>query len=170
LNASFDPDLTEKEVGPETAAIIHRAMFDTANSKYLDFENVLRDLNSFVAPRGSTEALIAERRAFLEMETEEERQMYNDALQKKLEEARTHSYGVGDDDLPERPYDEFFQDEEEKERALLTGCDIQPHHDWSETVIRVDRVQKVTKGGTILRYRCLVVGWEYQGIRWFWDR
>jgi small subunit ribosomal protein S5 len=167
LNASFDPELTEKEVGPEAAAIIHRAIFDSANSKYLDFENVLRDLNSFVAPRGSTEALIAERRAFLEMETEEERQMYSDALQKKLDEARTHSYGVGDDDLPERPYDEFFQDEEDKERALLTGCDIQPHHDWSETVIRVDRVQKVTKGGTILRYRCLVVGGNTKGFAGF---
>lgn len=165
MNARFDPELTEKEVGPEAASLIHRAIFDRANSKYVDFENVLRDLNSFVAPRGSTEALIAERRAFLEMETEEERQMFRDALEKKIDEARTHSFGLGDDDLTEREDDELAEDEEEVEE--FARGDIQPHHAWSETILRVDRVQKVTKGGTILRYRCLIVGGNTKGFAGF---
>jgi small subunit ribosomal protein S5 len=167
MNASFDPELTEKEIGLEAASLIHRTMFDRANSKYLDYENVLRDFNALVAPRGSTEALIAERRALLEMETEEEREEYINSLEKRIDEARIKHYGLGDEDLPEREEDELFQDEEQRELDLLEGCDIKPHHDWSETVIRVDRVQKVTKGGTILRYRCLVVGGNTKGFAGF---
>jgi len=32
-----------------------------------------------------------------------------------------------------------------------------PIGDWGETIVKVDRVQKVTKGGTIVKYRSLVV-------------
>ncbi len=31
---------------------------------------------------------------------------------------------------------------------------------WSETIVRVDRVQKVQRGGTMVRYRALVIGGE----------
>jgi len=32
-----------------------------------------------------------------------------------------------------------------------------PHGDWAETIVRVDRTQKVTKGGTIMTHRCLMI-------------
>jgi len=168
LNASFDPELTEKEIGPAAAALIRSAMLERANN-FNDIETVLRDINTIVAPRGSTEALIGARRALLEMETEEERKEYENTLQKILDEERIRSLELGQDDLPERSEeeDELFQDEEERELELAQSYDIQPHHNWSETVIRVDRVQKVTKGGTILRYRCLVVGGNTKGFAGF---
>jgi small subunit ribosomal protein S5 len=39
--------------------------------------------------------------------------------------------------------------------------------DWSETIVRVDRVQKVQRGGTMVRYRALVIGGNLNGCAGF---
>ena len=38
-----------------------------------------------------------------------------------------------------------------------------PRGDWAETIVKVDRVQKVTRGGVIMKYRSLVVAGNNKG-------
>ena len=42
-----------------------------------------------------------------------------------------------------------------------------PHGDWAETIVKVDRTQKVTKGGTIMTYRCLIITGNGKGAGGF---
>ena len=53
------------------------------------------------------------------------------------------------------------EDDEEDESGFEDTIDDafnpRPHKDWAETIVKVDRTQKVTKGGTVMTYRCLII-------------
>lgn len=82
-----------------------------------------------------------------------------------------------------RWYEESEQRKEEEEwkervqnKVVVSGAPMEPgdedpnrraHGPWSETIIRVDRVQKVQRGGTKVRYRALVIGGNLNGCAGF---
>ena len=135
-NASFDPDLTEREIGHAAASAIRHTLRERSVSPP-SVETMLRDVNYLVAPRGSTEDSIGARRALMEMETEEERREFERTLDRLIEDEQVKSYGLGEDELPEiAEDDEKHQDEEERELELVKDYDIKPHHNWCVTLCR----------------------------------
>jgi len=116
---------------------------------------------------GSTEDLVGQRRALLDAWDENQKQ----GFLKGLEEFTKEIEEFGFDDQPW--YDE--DDENDKLLKELGECKGPEGEEgledpnqlafgpWSETIVRVDRVQKVQRGGTMVRYRALVIGGNLNG-------
>mmetsp|Transcript_19281 Transcript_19281/g.29701 ORF Transcript_19281/g.29701 Transcript_19281/m.29701 type:complete len:249 (+) Transcript_19281:478-1224(+) len=123
----------------------------------------MRWADYMTAAHGSTEQRVAERRA-LAMGTwdKEDRKQFQQDLDKVVEEQRIKDMGFEDDNV-ELSEDQLQTDDEEQ------GEDPNrlAHGEWGETVIQIDRVQKVQRGGTIVRYRCLMVGGNSNGCAGF---
>jgi len=172
-NTSLDPDLTEKEIGFAAASSLRsylreRETWMRADKPFSYAESQLRDMDYLIAPSGSTEDLVGERRGLQQMESLEEREWFTKSLDSAIETGVLEKLDLNDQTSQEEEGEEAdVMDQEEAELALVKDYDIKPHHDWSETVVRVDRVQKVTRGGTIVRYRCLVVGGNTKGVAGF---
>ena len=123
-----------------------------------DIEEQMRDFDYLTADPGSLEDLVGQRRALMDLETEAERKDFLRDINEAIEQERQALMDLGDDDYNERPADEI--DHQVQGRGELDEY----IGDWSEVLVTVDRVQKVQKGGTMLRYRALVVGGNYKGV------
>eukprot|EP00814_Leptocylindrus_danicus_P001953 CAMPEP_0116021320 /NCGR_PEP_ID=MMETSP0321-20121206/10321_1 /TAXON_ID=163516 /ORGANISM="Leptocylindrus danicus var. danicus, Strain B650" /LENGTH=293 /DNA_ID=CAMNT_0003492177 /DNA_START=208 /DNA_END=1089 /DNA_ORIENTATION=- len=121
-----------------------------------DIESQVRDFDWLTSQPGTMEDLIGERRALMDFDTMEERDAYRKHIEDTIEEHRVDELELGNDTLTKVSYDPALA-EMESEHPY---DDIGP---WSECLIRVDRVQKVQKGGTMLRYRALIIGGNFKG-------
>lgn len=131
-------------------------------------EETMRAADYLTADVGTTEDLVGERRAMMDAWDEEDAIQFQKDLEEYMKEEDEFSF----QDLP------WTEDKLENEEAGLDGknngrmrsSDVSddtqqdPHQKafgpWSETIVRVDRVQKVQRGGTMVRYRALVIGGE----------
>lgn len=117
------------------------------------------------AEPGSTEDSVMTRRAFAEGTWDEkEREELETNLNEMVEKNREEQF-----DLPSMEYTndnseddtEEKNDQEEDERSLVAGAP------WRDMIVDVSRVQKVTRSGTIVSYRALVVGGNTRGVAGF---
>jgi len=121
-----------------------------------DVESQVRDFDWLTSQPGTMEDLIGERRALMDFGTMEEREAYRKQIEDTIQEHRVEELELGNDMLTKVSYDPALAEME----AEHPYDDIGP---WSECLIRVDRVQKVQKGGTMLRYRALIIGGNFKG-------
>mmetsp|Transcript_852 Transcript_852/g.1031 ORF Transcript_852/g.1031 Transcript_852/m.1031 type:complete len:380 (-) Transcript_852:87-1226(-) len=130
-------------------------------------ETVLNAADYLSSDLGTIEDLVGERRA-LRMDAWDDKQA--EEFSKELDALIAKESEAPFDDLP------WLQ----KETGFgITKADVNddekdvddPHQKafgpWSETIVRVDRVQKVQRGGTMVRYRALVVGGNLNGCAGF---
>lgn len=139
--------------------------FLEGTSKNLDEQNAedhLRLADFWTSARGSTEDLVGRRRALMD---EEDPESIIRELERMQDEEQTRDFRLGEDDLG----DNQETNNDMNGRMMDDGSDPNQlaHGPWSETVVRVDRVQKVQRGGTMLRYRSLVVGGNANGVAGF---
>lgn len=122
-------------------------------------EDHLRLADFWTAARGSTEDLVGRRRALMD---EEDPESIIRELERMQEEEQSRDFRLGEDDILPPDKDSITDD-------FNDGSDPNQlaYGPWSETVVRVDRVQKVQRGGTMLRYRSLVVGGNANGVAGF---
>ena len=129
-------------------------------------EETMRAADYLTADVGTTEDLVGERRAMMDAWDEEEAVQFQKDLEEYIKEEGEFSFK----DLPWKE-DELENadgglDGNRRMRSSDESDDTQqdPHQKafgpWSETIVRVDRVQKVQRGGTMVRYRALVIGGE----------
>jgi len=70
-----------------------------------DVEEELHDFDYLTSRPGSLEDLVGERRALMDFETEKEREEFLRELDEGINKGRGERMGLGDDDLPDKPYD-----------------------------------------------------------------
>lgn len=155
-----DDDL-ENEFGPHAAEVIRHSRRE-AKTGITDVEAKMRSVDYLTAAPGSTEDLVGQRRGLMDAWSEKQRENFEVGLDKLIDEERYTDFGFGEDDQPD-PDDENLLGLQEKEG----DPNQKAHGPWSETIIRVDRVQKVQRGGTMVRYRALVVGGNTNGCAGF---
>mmetsp|Transcript_5429 Transcript_5429/g.6770 ORF Transcript_5429/g.6770 Transcript_5429/m.6770 type:complete len:402 (-) Transcript_5429:109-1314(-) len=149
-------------LGPGAADVIRDARKERERGGPTSIESELRLADYLTAEAGSTEDLAGERRLLAEAgRSEEERREIMAVMDEIVEEHRFDEFDLGNDDLPE------------VDPAImgLEGTDFDPRRlvygDWGESVVKIDRVQKVQRGGTMVRYRCLVIGGNARGVAGF---
>jgi len=155
-------DELESEFGPH-AAEVYRHVRREAESGIPDIESQLRTIDYLTAAPGSTEDLVGERRGGMDAWNEKERRDFEEHIDKIIEEENFSDFGFGDDDQPE-PVDD---DDLFGIQGKAEDSSLEAQGPWSETIVRVDRVQKVERGGTTVRYRALVVGGNTNGCAGF---
>ena len=128
-----------------------------------DIEAQLRAVDYLTAPSGSTEDMVGERRAAMESWTEEERRDFTETLDKLIEEERVRGLKLTALDKD----DDLTKNRGEVPKDARVDPNQRAFGQWGETIVRVDRVQKVQRGGTMVRYRCLVVGGNANGCAGF---
>lgn len=165
------------EQASEAMKFLHRTKKQTSS---LDKSNLMPNSESFLkvadymtSEMGSTEDLVFERRAItMGGWTPEEGKKFRKQLDTLLEEEELNIW--------ER--NEWEEDEDDNHNVGDVGGrgqqqfqQQQTAHDpnqkaygpWSETIVTVDRVQKVQRGGTMVRYRALVIGGNLNGCAGF---
>lgn len=128
----------------------------------------MRAADYLVADTGSTSDLVGERRALMDAWDEEHKENFQKQLDEIMEEQSEFKF----DYLPwkedEKGNSEAF---DRSNTSDLENEDKDPNQKafgpWSETIVRVDRVQKVQRGGTMVRYRALVIGGNLNGCAGF---
>lgn len=135
-------------------------------------ETMLRATDYLTAETGTTEDLVGERRALMDAWDPEQAKNFKAVLEETVrEEADKGFQGLSwvEDELNKQGKKE----PEGKPEILGPDDEGYVNHlqkafgDWSETIVRVDRVQKVERGGTIVRYRALVIGGNLNGCAGF---
>ncbi|GFH61587.1 small subunit ribosomal protein S5 [Chaetoceros tenuissimus] len=128
-------------------------------------ESTLRIADYLTSAPGSTEDLVGRRRAF--MNSKEQQAVLEQQLQELLEEASRDTWN----DVTWNQEHEGFPNPKEEGYSNITANQEDKMQkafgDWSETIVRVDRVQKVQRGGTMVRYRALVIGGNLNGCAGF---
>mmetsp|Transcript_18500 Transcript_18500/g.25455 ORF Transcript_18500/g.25455 Transcript_18500/m.25455 type:complete len:414 (-) Transcript_18500:167-1408(-) len=174
-------DPLEREYGPHIAeaikyenrqreraqlkALAGTKLANTAPGEPLDeVEEYLRAIDYMTSADGSTEDLVGARKALADLWDNEDDVEFETEINRLIEEERIKAMDLGDDDgVPLVENDKVDEKPMMKEGEEL----IRAHGEWSETVIKVDRVQKVQRGGTMVRYRALVVGGNTNGCAGF---
>mmetsp|Transcript_66437 Transcript_66437/g.98485 ORF Transcript_66437/g.98485 Transcript_66437/m.98485 type:complete len:396 (-) Transcript_66437:446-1633(-) len=176
LNAE---DELERNYGPHVAEI----MKDEARARQLsaltelvgtkletggetldEIEAQLRSVDYMTSALGSTEDLMGMRRGLSDCWDEGEAEQFERELERVIEEERIRALDLGSDEPKPKVPDVQGQDNvDDKDDNDITLA----HGEWSETVIKVDRVQKVQRGGTMVRYRALAVGGNTNGCAGF---
>lgn len=136
--------------------------------KYLDrhgaqapiTETTLRAADYMTAEIGTTEDLVGERRAMMDAWSPEQAKSLKENITNFIQAEKDKAF---EDKLTISP------EPEEDLRGNNTQDDPnqKAFGDWSITVIKVDRVQKVQRGGTLVSYRALVVGGNLKGCAGF---
>lgn len=150
------------QLGNAAAESARKMKKDRERGGALSVESNLRMVDYLAAEQGTTEYRVGERKLLLEgLHSEKERK---DALEKMKEIIDKHKYdefNLGDDDLkpayPDATSDAFVEEDTKR----------QVYGEWGETIVKVDRVQKVQRGGTLVRYRCIVIGGNCRGVAGF---
>jgi len=153
-------------------------------------ESLLRAADLYSSPPGSTEDLILERRAVnLDAWSPEEGRRILRELDLAIEEEKQNTWlndpeeftrwkGEGEAEFPE--VEEAARRERERWSNIKSGHEDEENTmeiedmdaydpnqrafgSWSESVVAVDRVQKVMRGGTTVRYRALAIGGNLNG-------
>lgn len=169
-SSSHQQKKSKKQSNPyETLGVDAADAFDYLSnhgSNAPDHESVLRTADFMTADVGTTEDLVGMRRA-LTMHTgskkeAEEVQQTIDAL---IEHASDNSWENQSwvDTNANKTTDRDFQDDDDDDADPLQKA----FGPWSETIVRVDRVQKVQRGGTRVRYRALVIAGNLNGCAGF---
>lgn len=132
----------------------------------MNHESSLRIADYLTSTPGSTEDLVGRRRAFMDASPEEQK-----LLQKQLEELMDEASKDTWKDVTWNQKHEGFPNPKEEGYSTITANQEdnmqKAFGDWSETIVRVDRVQKVQRGGTMVRYRALVIGGNLNGCAGF---
>lgn len=124
----------------------------------------LRIMDWITTEQGSTEDSIMKRRAFSEGTWDEkERKELQKNLDGMVEKLREESLDLPHEEFnPEnKPIEGEEKDDEspeEDERSLVADAP------WRDMIVDISRVQKVTRSGTIVSYRALVVGGNTRGV------
>jgi len=172
LAAAFfdESDPLEVEFGPEGADLLRHEKRERSRPTKTPLDVVeeqLRLADYMTASMGSTEDLVGQRRALaMDTDSPEEREEFMTEMEQLIKDEHIKSLNLGALDDLEPNEDEMDipgsnDDDNDQHWAK------QVHGDWSETVVRVDRVQKVQRGGTMVRYRALVVGGNCHGCAGF---
>lgn len=139
---------------------------------------MMKAADYLTADLGTTEDLVGQRRALNMGDT------LGALTPQELKDLKTEMEDVIKDEHGKNWVDGKFwevdEEEEEELRAQSEHINISGDYDekaidynrkahgpWSETIIRVDRVQKVQRGGTMVRYRALVIGGNLNGCAGF---
>jgi len=95
---------------------------------------------------------------------------YREFVKRLREEEGWRSYYDSEDEIPKLPGGEEGGEEGEGDDGEIRDTSEEynpfnpaPRGDWAETIVKVDRVQKVTRGGVIMKYRSLVVAGNNKG-------
>lgn len=119
------------------------------------------------ADEGTTEDLVGKRRALMDLDSTQEAEDFEKKLMDWVEEE-------SDKGWKNVSWAEKDDNEEDKKRdqgsaVIDDGVDLmqKAHGPWSETIVKVDRVQKVQRGGTMVRYRALVIAGNLNGCAGF---
>lgn len=176
LTKSVANETIESKYGHGTAAAI-RHLRRTKEEKgainndtvFRSAEETMRAADYLTADAGSTEDLVGERRAMMDAWDADHAENFKKQLEEIMEEQSEFAF----QDLP-------WKEDEKKDSdgSFDRGSSSQGNNEgedpnqkafgpWSETIIRVDRVQKVQRGGTMIRYRALVVGGNLNGCAGF---
>mmetsp|Transcript_23251 Transcript_23251/g.34018 ORF Transcript_23251/g.34018 Transcript_23251/m.34018 type:complete len:362 (-) Transcript_23251:42-1127(-) len=164
----------EGDIGPDAERALKYLKRNP--SLHVSHESMLRAADYMSSEYGSTEDLVGQRRAMMELWDDEDAGEFRQKLDEVIQHAGDHNFD--DLDLP------WVEDEDKEKGAQKQGIEdgirsknnddgINVDHNqiaygpWSETIVRVDRVQKVQRGGTMVRYRALVVGGNLNGCAGF---
>lgn len=157
---------SDKNLGAEaTAALDYLAKF---GDKAPDHESTLRIADFMTADAGTTEDLVGRRRALMEIESAEDAKDFDKNLMDLMEQEsdkswKNISWAEGDKGAG------ALAGKDNQKSDLESGVDRMQKvfGPWSETIVRVDRVQKTQRGGTMVRYRALVIGGNLNGCAGF---
>lgn len=147
-------------------------------------ELILKGMDYLTSPLGSTEDLVGERRAMMDQTMSmDDKQKYAMDFKNIFEDAEEKQW-----DLDHQEEDRFFEginengnlvnEETQKKKAveqfnkgrnnnLLENSNQMVHGPWATLIVRTDRVQKVLRGGTMQRFRSLVIGGNTNGCAGF---
>mmetsp|Transcript_4911 Transcript_4911/g.7097 ORF Transcript_4911/g.7097 Transcript_4911/m.7097 type:complete len:361 (+) Transcript_4911:130-1212(+) len=158
----YDADLAD--------SIRERRLLNRAGGD-ISIEEQLSMADYLTASPGSLEEMKGERRLLaLDGMDEEARKSFKTNLDGMIEKLQLETIDLGQYEYPEEENDRVKIDGEEEE-VDRKGQPLDPlqlaYGQWGESIIRVDRVQKVQKGGTMVRYRALVVGGNTRGCAGF---
>lgn len=131
----------------------------------INHESSLRIADYLTSAPGSTEDLVGRRRAFMDASPEEQKQL-EQQLEELMDEAEKDTWK----DVTWNQPDQGFSDDKGSYSTMTSNEEDKMQKafgDWSETIVRVDRVQKVQRGGTMVRYRALVIGGNLNGCAGF---
>uniref|UniRef100_A0A7S1YM29 S5 DRBM domain-containing protein n=1 Tax=Grammatophora oceanica TaxID=210454 RepID=A0A7S1YM29_9STRA len=139
-------------------------------------EDFMRMANYMSAQSGTTEELIGDRRMLMHM-TEEERKDFLGSMDEVMEEEALREESLLDNEYSPEENARIEKERAEEAEAMMEveigddGNPIDPNQkafgDWGDMTVRVDRVQKVRRGGTTVRYRALAVGGNANGCGGF---
>ena len=153
----------EEEFGLDAAEALRHTWRLQERGGPPDIEAQLRAVDYLTAAPGSTEDMVGERRAAMDSWTEEERKTFTQSLDDLIEEERVRGLKLDELDMDDGTA--------AKNNDGAYDSRVDPNQrafgQWGETIVRVDRVQKVQRGGTRVRYRALVVGGNANGCAGF---
>jgi len=139
-----------------------------------EFDKQLRLFDWITAEQGSTEDAIMTRRAFAEGTwNEEERKELKKTLDDMVEKLREEQfelkkedgeYSDDEDDKDDTIGDSEKNETEDDEENPEDERDLVKDTPWRDMIVDISRVQKVTRSGTIVSYRALVVGGNTRGV------
>lgn len=156
------------------AAIRERRLLNRAGGVF-STEEQLRMADYLTATPGSLAEMQGERRLMaLDGMDEEARKSFKNNLNEMIEKFQLETINLGEDEYPEEEHDgsnpskkaDGMEEEVDKKGEPIDPLQL-AYGQWGESIIRVDRVQKVQKGGTMVRYRALVVGGNARGCAGF---
>jgi small subunit ribosomal protein S5 len=172
-------DDLDSQFGPLAGDLIRSARQEIANREFGEdpVEQDLRIADYMTAEFGSTEDLVAQRRAaFMESRSEEERVQFTEGLDALIEKGRAWTMDISETPVEEewKEQTEFLGGLDEEQQA---GDDKDPeiymdknqlaHGDWSEMLVTIDRNIKLWRGGRLESYRALVIGGNLNGCGGF---
>lgn len=177
LGAHPSDDPLEADFGPLAADAIRYIEKERKErgGKPLDVEEELRMADYLTTEIGTTEHMVGERRALaLTAWDEKDRSTFMKNLEEFLEEERKNEIIREDEDQEEEGSELQLpeEEEEEDEQEVNAQGEVQDPNqlafgEWGDCIIRVDRVNKVQRGGTLVRYRSLVIGGNANGCAGF---
>jgi len=162
LKEIFSPDVAE------AIRYLKRAQSERGSPVRLPtHETSLKAADYFASPRGTTEDLVGTRRASMDVALED-RESTMDELNALVNEERDKQWNIlNNDEIEDKEWDDPEASAEDIEESEKLDPNQKAFGPWGETVIRVDRVQKVLRGGTMVRFRALVIGGNTNGCAGF---
>jgi small subunit ribosomal protein S5 len=170
-------DELDKDFSPLAADVIRSTRREIASREFGEdpIEQELRMADYMTAEMGSTEDLVATRRAaFMDSRSKEEREQFTEGLDRLIEKGRSWTMDLHQEKTHAAKDEkaDFFADlEEEATEDKDPEIHIDPnqlaHGEWAEMLVTIDRNVKLWRGGRLESYRALVVGGNLNGCGGF---